>query len=259
MWLASVFGAAVLTMPALVLVATGSPRAAALVGSWPAAGSSTPPTSPAYSAAIATATCPWSTPWRAEAGPCWPPSVRWCCWASGPAPWRSVGGAVVVLAILSLAAPAVRAGAPGADWALATGLTIAVYTLWDKHAVGTLDASPVVYFWATEIGVALCLSPFVLSRPETVRKAWRVDRRSGARSGPALGLRLHPRALRAHAGRGELRGPRARDERAGGHGARGGRAARGRPAPAAHVRRGDGDRNPGPRRGGPRRGAQPDR
>ena len=94
------------------------------------------------------------------------------------------GGAVVVAAILSLAAPAVRAGAPGTGWALLTGLTIAVYTLWDKHAVDALDASPIVYFWATEIGVALTLSPFVLSRPEVLRRAWRVDRR------PALGVAL---------------------------------------------------------------------
>jgi drug/metabolite transporter (DMT)-like permease len=50
--------------------------------------------------------------------------------------------------------------------------------------VGTLDASPVVYFWATEVGVVLALSPFVLRRPEAVRKAWRVDRR------PALGVGL---------------------------------------------------------------------
>ena len=88
-------------------------------------------------------------------GPVLATRARWCCWASGPARWRLAGGAVVVVAILSLAAPAVRAGAPGAGWALLTGLTIAVYTLWDKHAVGALDASPVVYFWATEVGVAL--------------------------------------------------------------------------------------------------------
>ena len=47
------------------------------------------------------------------------------------------GGALVVAAILSLAAPAVRARAPGSGWALATGVTIAAYTLWDKHAVGS--------------------------------------------------------------------------------------------------------------------------
>ena len=41
-----------------------------------------------------------------------------------------------------------------------------------------------MYFWATEVGVALTLSPFVLRRPEAVRQAWRVDRR------PALGVAL---------------------------------------------------------------------
>ena len=93
-----------------------------------------------------------------------------------------VGGAVVVAAILWLAAPAVRAGAPGTSWALATGVTIAAYTLWDKHAVDGLDASPIVYFWATEVGIVLVLAPFVAHAAGGTRAAflssWRVDRRS---------------------------------------------------------------------------------
>ena len=95
--------------------------------------------------------------------------------------------ASVVLAILSLAAPAVRAGAPGTGWALATGLTIAVYTLWDKHAVEDARRSPIVYFWATEIGVALVLTPFVAGVRGGARRGrddLAVDRR------PALGVAL---------------------------------------------------------------------
>ena len=144
------------------------------------------------------------------------------------------GGAVVVLAILWLAAPAVRAGAPGTGWALATGVTIAVYTLWDKHAVDGLDASPVVYFWATEMGVAL-----VLAAVRGGSGGWRacgvpVHLAGGpplrARRGAALGfayilvlyaLQLAPVSYVA---------PAREVERADRGGARRGRARRGRPA-----------------------------
>jgi drug/metabolite transporter (DMT)-like permease len=54
--------------------------------------------------------------------------------------------------------------------------------------VDALDASPVVYFWATELGVALVLTPFALAAAGGARGAfaatWEVDRRS------ALGVAL---------------------------------------------------------------------
>ena len=98
------------------------------------------------------------------------------------------GGAIVVLAILSLAAPAVRAGAPGTGWALATGLTIALYTIWDKHAVDTLDAAPIVYFWATAdrrgAGAHAVRGGPRRGRAPAFASTWAVDRRS------ALGVAL---------------------------------------------------------------------
>ena len=182
-WLASVFGAGVLTIPALVLVATDSPAEAAVLFM---AGSGV--IHAAYFACLQRGYRDGDLslvyPVARGSGPVLATIGAVLLLGERPSALALVGGAVVVLAILSLAAPAVRAGAPGADWALATGLTIAVYTLWDKHAVDALDASPVVYFWATEVGVALILSPFVLRRPEVVRNAWRVDRR------PALGVAL---------------------------------------------------------------------
>ena len=61
-------------------------------------------------------------------------------------------------------------------------MTIAAYTLWDKHAVDGLDASPIVYFWATDVGIVLVLAPFVAHAAGGTRAAflssWRVDRRS---------------------------------------------------------------------------------
>jgi drug/metabolite transporter (DMT)-like permease len=99
-----------------------------------------------------------------------------------PGPAALAGGAVVVAAIFWLAAPAVRARAPGTSWALATGVTIAAYTVWDKHAVDGLDASPIVFLWATEVVIVILLTPFVVRAAGGARPAlsgsWRVDRRS---------------------------------------------------------------------------------
>jgi drug/metabolite transporter (DMT)-like permease len=182
-WLASVFGAGVLTLPALAVVATDPPSTAA-VGFMAGSGV----IHAAYFACLQRGYRDGDLslvyPVARGSGPVLATAGAVVLLGERPSSLALGGGAVVVGAILSLAAPAVRARAPGTDWALATGLTIAVYTLWDKHAVDALDASPVVYFWATEIGVALTLSPFVLSRPDLVRRAWRMDRR------PALGVAL---------------------------------------------------------------------
>jgi drug/metabolite transporter (DMT)-like permease len=90
------------------------------------------------------------------------------------------GAAVIVAAVLSL-----TRGAGGPDrpevreaivFALLTGVSIAVYTLWDKRAVGTVDLSPIVYFWGTQVVIALVLSPYVLSRPDRLAATWRDSR-----------------------------------------------------------------------------------
>jgi hypothetical protein len=49
-------------------------------------------------------------------------------------------------------------------FAVLTGVAIASYTLWDKHAVGPSELSPVVYYWGTNLTVALVLLPVVLRR-----------------------------------------------------------------------------------------------
>jgi len=80
-----------------------------------------------------------------------------------------VGGVVLI----SLGGRAARPRA-GVWWGLATGATIAAYTLWDNHAVNALDVSPVPYFVA---GLVLQL-PFLavlLARrrdPVPVRQVW---------------------------------------------------------------------------------------
>ena len=118
-WLASIFGACVLAPPALALVATSPPSLAAvrfMVGSGVLHA--------VYFACLQRGyrdgDLSLSIPSPAARGRCWPRWRRSWCSASGQGGLALVGGAVVVAAILWLAAPAVRAGAPGTSWALAT-------------------------------------------------------------------------------------------------------------------------------------------
>ena len=61
-------------------------------------------------------------------------------------------------------------------FALLTGVAIAAYTLWDKHAVGPVHLTPVVYNWGSQLVVTLILTPFVL-RGGRVRAVWAGSRR----------------------------------------------------------------------------------
>ena len=87
------------------------------------------------------------------------------------------GAAIIVAAVLSLTRGAHRTAAQEAReaiaFALLTGVSIAVYTLWDKHAVGALAMSPILYFYGSEVAIALVLGPYVLSRRDLVRSTWR--------------------------------------------------------------------------------------
>jgi drug/metabolite transporter (DMT)-like permease len=61
--------------------------------------------------------------------------------------------------------------------ALATGLTIAAYTLVDKTAVALLMTPPILQDWFTNIGRVALMTPMLRSRGESVRTAWREHRR----------------------------------------------------------------------------------
>ena len=63
----------------------------------------------------------------------------------------------------------------------ATGVAIASYTLWDKHAVGPVALSPIVYLWGSNVGIGLLLTPWVLRNPGTgFHRAWVTSRRRAA-------------------------------------------------------------------------------
>jgi len=64
----------------------------------------------------------------------------------------------------------------GVVFGLLTGAFIAAYTLWDKHAVGNLALSPVLYYWGSLLVQTLVLLPVALRRRGEIRAAWRARR-----------------------------------------------------------------------------------
>ena len=101
-----------------------------------------------------------------------------------PGPVALAGAGLIVAAVLSLARPAPGAGgahAQAAGIAVMTGVAIAGYTLWDKHAVDALALSPLVYYWGTNTANALLLTVLVLrGRQRSVKIAWRTSKAAAA-------------------------------------------------------------------------------
>lgn len=60
--------------------------------------------------------------------------------------------------------------------ALATGVTIAAYTLVDKTAVAILLTPPILQDWMTNVGRVALMTPLLRTRGEAVRAAWREHR-----------------------------------------------------------------------------------
>lgn len=100
-------------------------------------------------------------------------------------PLGTLGVGLVVVGILAinLRVPAAarrgrrprRLGA-GTGWALATGLTIASYSLVDKAGVARLH--PLPYLVIMGAGMSLLLTPPVLARGEALRREWRTNWRA---------------------------------------------------------------------------------
>jgi uncharacterized membrane protein len=59
---------------------------------------------------------------------------------------------------------------------LVTGVTIAGYTLWDKHAVAVLLIPPLVLDWASNFGRTLLVSPYAVQHWSRVREVWHTRR-----------------------------------------------------------------------------------
>jgi drug/metabolite transporter (DMT)-like permease len=95
-----------------------------------------------------------------------------------PGPEEVLGVLAIVSGVLliSLGARAgrLRADRAGVIWGLATGATIAAYTLWDNHSVNGLDLPPVPYFVLNLVLQLPFLAVLLVRRrdPTPVREVW---------------------------------------------------------------------------------------
>jgi uncharacterized membrane protein len=91
-----------------------------------------------------------------------------------PSAVATVGIVLILSALLALAA-GVRTGTP---WAIATGVAIAAYTLWDKNAVDDFDRSPLLYFWFNLLTITLVLGAVAARDRGRLREVWSSERRA---------------------------------------------------------------------------------
>ena len=106
-----------------------------------------------------------------------------------PGPLALVGTAGIVGGVLVLlSGPSLPRGS-AAGYALATGILIGTYTVWDGHLVRSLDIEPVVLMTIQEVTLALLLAPVALRR----RAELRVLRAQHARAVCAIAI-LSPAA-----------------------------------------------------------------
>jgi drug/metabolite transporter (DMT)-like permease len=61
-------------------------------------------------------------------------------------------------------------------YGIATGVSIAAYTLWDKHAMSALALSPILYDWGGNVARTLTMLPWALKSGEEVKAAWHTVR-----------------------------------------------------------------------------------
>jgi drug/metabolite transporter (DMT)-like permease len=100
-----------------------------------------------------------------------------------PSPMGGAGALLILAAVVSMAATESRGlgGRVSAATfhAFVTGVLIAGYTLWDKHAVSGLGLTPLLYYWVVNTTEAVCMTPLLQSRSPEVRRLWR-ERRAHA-------------------------------------------------------------------------------
>jgi drug/metabolite transporter (DMT)-like permease len=65
---------------------------------------------------------------------------------------------------------------PAIRYGLATGVAIAVYTLWDGWGVARMGMPPVMYYWAGEVVRTVLLTPVALADRAGVAELWRSHR-----------------------------------------------------------------------------------
>jgi drug/metabolite transporter (DMT)-like permease len=112
-----------------------------------------------------------------------------------PTPLAYVGIALIGIGVFSLAGAGgqaegadgsisgerpgggVHLSGAGVGWGLVTGGVIAVYTVWDKHAVSALALPALFYDWAGGVVLTIGLLPFAARGRDEVRAVWSDHRR----------------------------------------------------------------------------------
>jgi drug/metabolite transporter (DMT)-like permease len=93
----------------------------------------------------------------------------------------AISGAVLIcggVIVLGRVTSSTSGGDPraGVIFGVATGVLIATYTLWDRHAVAELAVPALILDWAANAGRAVILAPFARRRSD-VGRIWRTYRR----------------------------------------------------------------------------------
>jgi drug/metabolite transporter (DMT)-like permease len=99
-----------------------------------------------------------------------------------PSPLAMGGAVAIIIGALVLAGDPRSLRARGAGravgFALATGVLIALYTLWDKTAVSVLLIPPLLYDWMVISGQVLVVAPTAWRNRIEVARVWRTQRRA---------------------------------------------------------------------------------
>lgn len=98
-----------------------------------------------------------------------------------PTPLALAGALAIVTGAVVLAGDPRKLRARGAGaavaYALATGVLIAGYTLWDKQAISAFLVPPLLYDWGRTLGQTLLLAPVALAARGEIRRHWREHRK----------------------------------------------------------------------------------
>ena len=87
------------------------------------------------------------------------------------------GAVLIAVGVFVLASGgSVRSAGTAVAYGLVTGVIIATYTLWDKHAVSTLAIPPLVYDWFSGALRTAALMPLALRNRADIGNLWRAKR-----------------------------------------------------------------------------------
>ncbi len=97
-----------------------------------------------------------------------------------PTPWSVTGALLIATGVWVTTSGGAgswrgRIG-PGVWYGLATGVSIAVYTLWDGWGVKRVGVPPLVFYWGGEVVRVALLSPVALRAPGDIAALWRAQR-----------------------------------------------------------------------------------